>query len=142
MGKQISIRGGVIVEGLINLEQEIGMPIKRGKISLDRDKYYITIDEKPILLPVGTVILKEEIKSLKGKEVLAVFSLNKKYLIAIDAVPLPEKIKYTHKWILCYVPVPDIIKRIRDQIRNPLIQEMIAQEIITPEFARKVGLRG
>ena len=143
MGKQISVKGGIIIEGLKKLEQEIGMPVRRGIISLIRDKYYITIDSKRTALPVGTVISKEDIKPLVGKEVLAVFSSkNKKYLIAIDAVPLPDKIKFPNKLIICYIPVPDIIHRINDQIRNPLIRGLIDQGIITREFASKAGLRG
>jgi len=143
MAKTVSLKGGVIVDLLKDLKQQLGMPIKKGKVTKVRDNYYFAADGNKILLPVGTLISAREIKPLVGKEVFGIFSAkNKSSLIAIDAVPLPDKPFLRRPFILCYLPVPDFMVTIKDKYKKQFIKDMLQDNIITPEFFKGMEVIG
>ena len=51
------------------LAAELGVPVKEGKVTSVRDRYYVTVGQVKKEVPVGEIIDPAQIKSLVGKQV-------------------------------------------------------------------------
>lgn len=108
---------------------------KVGKVSASAGKFYVTVDKKKQLLPVGTLMAKSDIEKLVGKQVNVYFA-NKPstYVIAIEPVVTIPKIPI----ILCYYPPPDpIFRTVQPEVQVALLKVMVEQKIMPVEVAEK-----
>jgi hypothetical protein len=125
-------------------EKVLHMPVKKGKVSKLRGKYFFTVGRKKMEIPIGPIISKADVNQLVGKEVYAAFSNRKKSeIVAIGTWPTPERPAIRPFWILCYLPAPDMIRRVDVQVRETLLKNMLSQRIITPKLASqiKIGIK-
>ena len=138
-------RGRVAIESVPMPDKVIGMPTKKGKVSRLRGRYYLTVGRRRVEIPIGPVISTDQVRKLVGKQVHVAFSGRRKSeIVAIGTWPTPEiPSRIRCYWILCYIPAPDMISRIRPDIRNTLIGKMVRQKVITQKLARMIrsGLR-
>ncbi|HZP01732.1 MAG TPA: hypothetical protein VFD30_15695 [Terriglobia bacterium] len=124
-------------------EKILGMVTKKGKLSKVRNTYVVTVDRKRVQVPVGEIIAKADLDKMVGKEVQVAISGGKK--AAIVGIGLwPPAGPAPCYWIICYIPVPDLITQIGPSIRESLVRTMVSEKIITEEFAKEinVGSRG
>jgi hypothetical protein len=144
--KRVSRRRGRVAIDTVPLpDKVIGMPTKKGKVSRLRGRYYLTVARRRVEIPTGPVISADQVRKLVGKEVHVAYSGRRKSeIVAIGTWPTPERPRPIRcYWILCYIPAPDMISRIRPDIRNTLIGKMVRQKVITQKLARMIrsGLR-
>ena len=69
-----------------------------------------------------------------GGEVYAAFSA-KGTLVAIGTWPTPELPHLPPRWIVCYIPVPDLVGAIDPILRHGLIRSLRDQQIISQKLA-------
>lgn len=112
------------------LAAEIGATIKEGRLAAVRDKYVLTVGNTKKELVPGEMIDAAELKKLAGKIVPVVVSGR-----TIVAVGYPGK---PWCYILCYVPGPDIWKRIRPELRLQLIKQYAAAGVITRKMEQEL----
>jgi hypothetical protein len=41
-------------------------------------------------------------------------------------------------WIICYIPAPDILKRVDPRIRREIVQAFVEEKVITPELGKEI----
>jgi hypothetical protein len=113
----------------------------KGIIKKVGEKYILEVEERKIEIPVGPAMSEAEVKRFIGKEVTAFFSATRpKDVVAIGTWPTPEKpAKFV--CVLCYVPPPDIVRRIEPRVREVVIREMVNEKIISPALARNLRAR-
>ena len=124
MAKQTKTSGDI--ESVRSKLEAIGVPSKPGKVTSQRGKYYVVVENKklevkPDMIFDGPVPLG----SLVGKEVAVV--LSKGSIIAI--------VSFKPGPILCYVPRPDLLKAVRPDLKQALLTKYVNANIIPREFA-------
>lgn len=142
MKKAVRRRGSVAIDTVPLPERPLGMRARRGKVSRIKNKYFLTIGRRRMELPVGTLIPKKKIQPYAGKEVVAFLSNKKRSeVVAIGTWPTPEKPLFFRNPIVCYIPAPDIMRRIDRDVRASLIINMLDKRIITSRLAEEL-IRG
>jgi len=112
------------------LAVELGVPVKEGKVTAVRDRYFVTIGEIKREIPVGEIIDLAQIKGLVGQSVSVITA--GKNLVAIGGLGWKPPI------IVCYIPVPDFIRGIREDLRATILKGMVDRKIITPELQQRL----
>jgi hypothetical protein len=112
------------------LAAELGVPVKEGKVTTARDRYYVTIGATKKEIPVGEIIDRAQIQALVGKPVAAIVS--GRNIVAIGGAGWKPPI------IVCYIPVPDFIKGIRQDLRASILKGMVDRQIITPALQERL----
>jgi len=142
MKKVARRRGSVAIDTVPLPEKPFGMRTKKGKVSNIRGKYYLTIGKRRLELPVGILIQKSKIQQHVGKEVVAFLSKKSgSEVVAIGTWPTPEKPIRIRKQIICYIPAPDMMRRMERNVRTSLIMNMLDKGIITSKLAEEL-IRG
>jgi hypothetical protein len=112
------------------LAAELGVPVKEGKVTTARDRYYVTIGATKKEIPVGEIIDPAQIKALVGKPVSVIIS--GRNIVAISGLGWRPPI------IVCYLPLPDFIKGIRQDLRVSILKGMVDRQIITPALQERL----
>lgn len=112
------------------LAAELGVPIKEGKVTAVRDRFFVTIGKTKTAIPVGEIIDQAQIKALVGQPVSAIV-INRN-IVAITGLGWKPPI------IVCYIPVPDFIKGIRQDLRAAVLKGMVDRQIITPDLQERL----
>jgi hypothetical protein len=112
------------------LAAELSVPVKEGKVTIARDRYYVTIGATKKEIPVGEVIDPAQIKALVGKPVSVIIS--GRNIVAIAGVGWRPPI------IVCYIPVPDFVKGIREDLRVSILKGMVDRKVITPALQERL----
>ena len=112
------------------LATELGVPVKEGKVTAVRDRYFVTIGTAKTAIPVGEVIDPAQIKALVGQSVSVVVA--KRNIVAIAGLGWKPPI------VVCYVPAPDFIKGIRQDLRATILKGMVDREVITPALQERL----
>lgn len=112
------------------LAAELGVPVKEGKVTAVRDRFFVTIGKKKTAIPVGEIIDQAQIKSLVGQPVSAI--VVNRNIVAITGLGWKPPI------IVCYIPVPDFIKGIREELRTAVLKGMVERQIITPNLQERL----
>jgi hypothetical protein len=132
-------RGSVAIDTVPLPEKELNLPVRRGFVKKLSNRCILQIGKKTKELPVGTFIKAKDVANLIGKQVIVVYSSRKlTEIVAIGTWPTPEFRRIRKRLILCYLPVPDFLSRIDNQIRNIVLNKMLSEKVITPSFARYV----
>ena len=112
------------------LAAELGVPVKEGKVTVVRDRYYVTVGQTKKEIPVGEIIDAAQIKALAGKPVSVIIAARN--IVAIAGVGWKPPI------IVCYIPVPDFLKAIRQDLRVSVLKGMVDKQIITPQLQERL----
>jgi hypothetical protein len=107
------------------LSAELGATVKEGKVSVQDGKYFVTVGALNKQVVVGDTTPESEIKALVGKPVAVV--LAGRTIVAVGGLPRKP-------WVVCYVPVPDLFKTIRPDLRAALLKRYVDAKVI-PEVA-------
>ena len=104
---------------------------KPAKVTIEREKFMLSVGvtKKPIL--IGEINDAASVRKLAGKKDVEV-ALSGKTIVAIGRRFPPCY------WIICYIPVPDIFRRILPEIRQDLLQKYVNEEIIDRKFAEEL----
>jgi len=112
------------------LAAELGVPVKEGKVTAARDRYYVTVGKTKTGIPVGEIIDSAQVKALVGKPVSVIIA--GRNVVAIAGVGWRPPI------IVCYIPVPDIIKGIRQDLRATVLNGLVNRKVITPALQERL----
>jgi hypothetical protein len=112
------------------LAAELGVPVKEGKVTAARDRYYVTVGQTKKEIPVGEIIDSAQIKALVGKPVSVIIA--GRNVVAIAGAGWRPPI------IVCYIPVPDIIKGIRPDLRATVLKGLVDRKVITPALQERL----
>lgn len=128
---------GSIVDQII---KKLGLPTETGTLRSSRGKYYFvtTNTRKQIVANPST---ENELAKLAGKKVVAV--LSGKSIITL--FPLRPPVAWKPRRILCYYPVPDLIKRIDPQVERAIREQFVAEGVLTrvqAEILEKIEVIG
>jgi hypothetical protein len=112
------------------LAAELGVPVKEGKVTAARDRFYVTIGATKKEVLVGDIINPAQIKALVGKPVSVIVS--GKYIVAITGRGWKPPI------ITCYL-VPEPFKQaIREDLRAAVLKGMVERQVITPALQERL----
>lgn len=112
------------------LAAQLGAPVKEGKVTAVRDRFYVTVGQTKKEIPVGEIIDPTQIKALVGKPVSVITS--GRNVIAIAGLGWRPPI------IVCYIPAPDLIKEIRQDLRARVVQGFADRKVITPALQERL----
>lgn len=105
--------------------ETLDMPVKEAKVSKAGDRFFLTVGKKKVEIPTGPKLPKADLAKLVGKKVGAVFSrVSPRVVVAIALKP--------PRVVLCYVPAPDVIRRLAVAEREMMIRELAEQKAISP----------
>ncbi len=116
-----SVAGGVIIDGTTIAAETV-----TGKVVKARGKYYLQLRQKKLEIPLGSLATEREVGRLAGKDVyVALTKPPKSSVIAIGTWPTPEKpaVRFPRR-ILCYIPAPDVLRRLNPGLQRLLLDEM------------------
>jgi hypothetical protein len=122
--------GKVPAQDLKAIAAELGVPVKEGKITAARGRYYVSVGKTKKEIQAGEIIDAAQLKSLAGKPVAVVVS--GRNIVAIGAANWRPPI------IVCYVPVPEIIKGVRPELRATLVKAYADRKVITPQLQERL----
>lgn len=114
------------------LSAELGAAVKEGKVTAARGRYYVAVGALKKEIVVGDTTPEAEVKAMVGKSVAVVMAGR-----AIIAVGLPKK-----PWVVCYIPVPDLIKKVREGLRGDLLNRYVGLNVIPAAAAEKLKALG
>ena len=114
--------------------------VVKGRIDLVGGKLVLTVAGAKKAIPAGALFPETELKKLVGKDVSVAFSVgDPKNIVAIGTWPTPEVPRtFRKRWWVCYIPVPDLIKRVSVDVQNTLINEMIAKKILSKQLGQEI----
>ncbi len=118
-------------------EKALHMKVVKGMLQKSRSKYFLKLGRRSIEIEPGALMPEKAIAKLAGQEVYAAFS-GKGALVAIGTWPTPETRRRPPRWIVCNIPVPDLIRATSLALRQSLIKSLREKGIITKELARVV----
>jgi len=112
------------------LAAELGVPVKTGKVTAVRNQYFVTVGASKKALAVGEVIDPAMVKKLVGQNVSVVVS--GRNIVAIAGLGFRPPI------ITCYIPAPDVINGIRQDLRATVLKGFVDRQIITPALQERL----
>lgn len=104
---------------------------KEAKVGLERDKFMLTVGKTKKQITVGEVNDAASVRKLAGKKDVQV-ALSGRNIVAIGRRAAPCY------WIICYIPVPDIFRRLRVDIRQQLVNKYVQEGIVDQNFAEQL----
>lgn len=129
-GKKRTMSVGVDVK---QLSEELGATVKGGKVTAVRGRYFVTVGATKKEIVVGDTTPESEVKKLVGQAVAVVTS--GRTIVAIGKPPRKP-------WIICYIPVPDIINKIRPELRGELLNRYVKLNLIPTKAAQALETLG
>ncbi len=111
-------------ESLDQFVQELGLPAKAAKVVAKKGKYFLALGKTQKEIPTA-LAGEKDLAKMAGKEVVAVISGKN-----IVAVLFPKK-PWKPQCVLCYIPVPDIYKRIDPELQKAVIEKFAAAGVLT-----------
>jgi hypothetical protein len=113
------------------LSKRLGGTVKEGVVSAVRGRYFVKVGATKKEVVVGDTTPEAEVKGLVGPVAVVVSGRT------IVAIGRPPK----RPWIVCYIPVPDLIKRIRPEIRSAVLRQFVKEGVIKPELEQELQFR-
>ena len=113
------------------LSKQLGATVKDGVVSAARGKYFVKVGATKKEIVVGDTTPVAEVKALVGAVAVVVSG---RTIVAIGRPP-------RRPWIVCYIPVPDLIKQIRPEVRAAVLRQFVKENVITPQLERELQLR-
>jgi hypothetical protein len=111
------------------LSEELGATVKEGKVALVRGKYFVSVGAIKKEVVVGDTNPLSEVKALVGPVAVVVSG---RTIVAIGRPPRKP-------WIVCYIPVPDLIKKVRPELRASLLNKYANVGVIPAKAAEILG---
>ena len=104
---------------------------KPATVTIERDRFILTVGatKKPIL--AGEINDAASVRKLAGKKDVEV-ALSGTSIVAVGRRVAPCY------WIICYIPVPDLFRKIRPEIRQQLLQTFVDEDIVDRKFAEEL----
>lgn len=102
------------------LSEELGATVKLGMVSAVRGKYFVKVGATKTEVVVGDTTPAADVKALVGPVAVVVSG---RTIVAIGRPPKKP-------WIVCYKPVPDLIKSIRPELRTTLLKQFVGKGVI------------
>ena len=134
-----SSRGRVAIDTVPLPEKGIGMPTKKGKLLKKSGQYYVSVAGKRTAIPPNGIVFEKDIAALVNKDVYVAFSMKSPTrIVAIGTWPTPEKPRFGKRWIICYIPAPDILKGIQPQVQELLLRKMVDERVITERLRKTI----
>lgn len=110
------------------LSAALGATVKEGKVNAVRGRYFVTVGALKKEIVVGDTTPEAEVRAMVGKRVAVVIARR-----TIVAIGLPRK-----PWIVCYIPAPDLVRKVREELRGELLNRYVALNVIPAEAAEKL----
>lgn len=114
------------------IAEQLGMPIKDGTVTASRDRFYVTVGPTKREIPVGEMIDAKDLRPLVGRHVAVVVS-------GRNILALEDPLSRRPIRILCYIPAPDLLNRVRPAIRAALLDAYVKQGLIEASVGRKLA---
>ncbi len=118
--------------------RDLGMKTQEGVLLKQRSRYLLKIGRTQKELPVGQFLDPADLDKLAGQEVLVGYSGDSIVVIVPrDPTKFPR-----FRCVLCYYPAPDLLRRIRPELRDALLNRYVKERIIPAPLAEEVrGVR-
>lgn len=119
-------------------KREIEARTQEGTVVRDRKGYYVKTGRRKLKIPTDFMATRSEVAKLVGKEVTVAFSqADPNMIVAIGHRPSRRVKCY---WIICYVPAPEFLTQVRPVLREKLLRNMVAEDVISKSLAREIRL--
>jgi hypothetical protein len=117
----------------------------RGVITKDGKEFVLKVGKRRVKLTPGPLASRQQLSALVNKDVAVALSRkDKREIVAIGTWPTPERRLRKGGWIVCYIPAPDMMKRVDPYVRSEMLFALEKEGVITTEVADLVrhGMRG
>ena len=104
---------------------------KPAKVAIEREKFVLTVGATKKTILVGEINDGASVRKLVGKKGVEV-ALSGTSIVAVGRRVAPCY------WIICYIPVPDLFRKIRPEIRQQLLQTFVDEDIVDRKFAEEL----
>jgi hypothetical protein len=111
------------------LSEELGATVKLGTVSMARGRYFVKVGATKKEVVVGDTTPAADVKALVGPVAVVVSG---RTIVAIGKPP-------RRPWIICYIPVPDLIKTIRPELRTALLKQFVSKGVIPDRAVPSLG---
>ncbi len=117
--------------------------VVRGRLDRLGEGYVLTVGRRKLPLAVGSLVDPAGAAKLAGKSVAVAFSARRAAaVVAIGTWPTPEvRVGPRCYWWTCYIPIPELLKGIRDEIRRRYAVDLVKNGTVSPALAKEIGLR-
>ena len=102
------------------LSEELGASVKLGTVSAVRGRYFVKVGATKKEVVVGDTNPAAEVKALVGPVAVVVSG---RTIVAVGKPP-------RRPWIICYIPVPDLIRQVRPELRTALLKQYVSKGVI------------
>lgn len=109
----------------------VEVKFKSAKVTMEQEKFMLTVGrtKKPIL--TGEINDALSVRKLVGKKDVVV-AVSGRTIVAVGRRVAPCY------WIICYIPAPDIFRKILPEIRQQLLQKYVDEKVIEKKFAEEL----
>ncbi len=107
--------------------KELGLPAKKGTVRVSGGKYYFVTGKTEKQIPAAFAN-EAELAKMVEQEVTAVTS--GRTVVAILTPYKPPKL-WKPQCFRCYIPAPDIFKRVDIELQKSMIDEFVKEGVLT-----------
>jgi hypothetical protein len=104
---------------------------KPASVALEGEKFMLTVGNTKKSILAGEINDAASVRKLVGKKDVVV-AVSGRTIVAIGRRVAPCY------WIICYVPAPDIFRRVLPEIRQQLLLKYVGEKIIDKKFAQEL----
>jgi len=113
--------------------------VVRGKITKVGKRYFLTVARRRQEIPISVALPEAKIRPMVGKPVAVAYSRkSRRSIVAIGTWPTPELpvVKPKFRCVLCYIPGPDVIRRLEKPVRDKVISELTRAGILSRQLGK------
>ena len=112
------------------LSNELGATVKEGAVSTARGRYFVTVGATKREIPIGDLNMEADVKPFVGLKVPVIVS--GRAIVAIG------DLQWKRPPIICYIPPPDLFRRIRGDMRATLIDRYVGEGVIPARLGKQL----
>lgn len=110
--------------------------LTKGTVARDRKGYYLKAGRRRTKIPTDLLTTRGEVGKLVGKEVAIAYS--EKDPTSVVAIGYQSARVERPRWILCYIPAPELMTELRPALRESLLRKLVGQEVLSRSLAREI----
>jgi hypothetical protein len=111
---------------------DLGMRTREGVLEKRGSGFFLKVGRTRQEIPVGQFLDPADLNKLAGKEVLVGYS-GSSIVVIVAKWPVTRPPRFP--CVMCYYPAPNLLRRIRPEMKEVLLRRFVKDRIISPQLA-------